>query len=550
LPARTEENTMLEPTPAVRPEGTTAAALPQAARGTVDGLLTAAARAYPGRPAVAGENGLTFAELDAWATDFADALEPLLDRPGAAVAVSSYPDPSFMAGYYGAIRAGAVVVPVNPLLPEGALERVLEQSGAAVALLTPEVYDRVAKLRPRLPALGHAFRLWAAGTGTGAGAERTDGTVLVPRDTVRTDGPGRRGTAAPGDTAVIMFTSGTTGPSKGVAVPHSGIRTNAAQFGEAHGIHSGSVVLCHLPIVSPMHMNAAVRAGACQVLCPSPEIGDSVRAAAEHGATHYYSLPVRLTRLATAPEFAGASLETVTMIAAGNQTLAPRIISALSGRFGVPVFQGYGLTESAHLAHTDGPVDPRPGSAGPPVAGSSSRIVDIGTGAVLGPGGTGELQIRGPQLMSGYVNRPDLAPFDEEGWFSTGDVGRLDEDGYLYVLDRLADVFRHDGALVSPSRLERALEEHPAVTEAAVADQPDGDRGRAPVAFLAVAPGADPGEVLAAVNAGLAPHERIRHAVPVTAVRRSPTNGKVDRKALRAGLLDEPAGALPDLRGR
>ncbi|MGY6026927.1 class I adenylate-forming enzyme family protein [Streptomyces spinosirectus] len=509
--------------------------------GPVDALLAATAAAHPGRLAVAGEGELTFAELDAWATAYAHALRPLLSRPAARVAVSSFPDPAFMAGYYGALRAGAVAVPVNPLLPEAALERVLEQSGAEVALLTPAVYGGVLPLLGRLPALAHVFQLWAE--------DGDPQTVLVPRDTARRDA-GDEGAAArsiaPDDTAVVMFTSGTTGPSKGVAVSHRAIRANAWQFGQAHGIGAGSVVLCHLPIVSPMHMNAAVRVGACQVLCPAPDIATSARLANEHGATHYYSLPVRLARLASAPELAGVTLEKVTMIAAGNQTLAPRVITALADRFGVPVFQGYGLTEAAHLAHTDGPVDPRPGSAGPAVPGGRSRIVDIATRAVLGPGEPGELEISGPQLMTGYINRPDLRPFDEDGWFSTGDVGSLDEDGCLYVLDRLVDVFHHDGELVSPSRLERALEEHPAVAEAAVADQADGDRGRTPVAYLALAPGSrqDCAEALAAVNDRLRPYERIRHAVAVAEVRRSPTNGKVDRKALRAELAERPVMAL------
>ncbi|MFE0043460.1 class I adenylate-forming enzyme family protein [Streptomyces albireticuli] len=496
-------------------------------------MLAAAAAAFPDRVAVVGErHRWTYAELDAAADDHARALRPLVEGSGAPVAVSSFPHPAFVAGYYGAVRAGAVVVPLNPLLPDAAVERVLEQSGAAVALLAPEVYERLTAWRQRPSRLEHVFPLWGEG-----GAEPVTAIAPAPASGAPLP-PGRGGE----DTAVVMFTSGTTGPSKGVAVSHRAVLTNAAQFGECHRVGAGSVVLCHLPIVSPMHMNAAVRAGACQVLCPSPDIAEAVRRANEHGATHYYSLPVRLARLATAPELAGLSLTTVTMIAAGNQTLAPQVVAGLSERFGVPVFQGYGLTESTHLAHTDGPVDPRPGSCGPPVPGSESRIVDIDTAEVLAPGEIGELQIRGPQLMTGYTNRPGQEPFDGEGWFATGDVGSLDGEGYLYVLDRLVDVFRHDGLLVSPSLVERLLQEHPAVVEAAVADRADGGRGRAPVAFLVLAePG--PGSraetvaaVIESVNAVLEPHERLRDAVVVPAVARSATNGKVDRKALRAGL--------------
>ncbi|GAA3170685.1 MULTISPECIES: class I adenylate-forming enzyme family protein [Streptomyces] len=501
----------------------------------VDALLADAARRSPGRTAVIGAAGRwSYAALDAWADAYAAALAPLLpagpDGARGPVLVSSAPHPAFMAAYYGAIRAGAVVVPLNPMLPPAAVARVAAESGAAVALLAPQVHSVWAGLRDQLPHPVRTFALWA---GDDPAAEvLTDGTP----------GAARPEPAAPHDPeaiAAVMFTSGTTGPSKGVAASHRAIRTNAAQFGDAHRIGADSAVLCHIPIVSPMHMNAAVRAGACQLLCPDPAIEESLRLADAHGATHYYSLPVRLTRLATAPEFAGVTLKTVTMVAAGNQTLAPRVIAALAGRLGVPVFQGYGLTESTHLAHTDGPVGPRPGSVGPPVAGSSSRIVDLATGRPLPAGATGELQIRGPQLMSGYTNRPDLHPFDADGWFATGDVGHLDEDGYLYVLDRTADVFHHDGELIAPSLLERALEAHPDVREAAVVERPDGDRGHAPVAFLATAH--DLGDdrlaaLVAGVNSGLRPHERLTGAVAVAAVARSRTNGKVDRKALRAAL--------------
>ncbi|MFF4159180.1 class I adenylate-forming enzyme family protein [Streptomyces sp. NPDC001678] len=498
-------------------------------------MLASTAAAFPDRVAVVGGgHRWTYAGLDAAATACARALRPLV-APGTPVAVSSFPHPAFLAGYYGAVRAGAVVLPLNPLLPDAAVERVLEQSGAGVALVTPEVYDRVRGMRGRLPRLARLHPWW----GEDAAVPLTDTTAAAWE--APSPSPGEE------DIAAVMFTSGTTGPSKGVAVSHRAVRVNAAQFGRCHHMDAASVVLCHLPIVSPMHMNAAVRAGACQVLCPSPDIMTSVRLANEHRATHYYSLPVRLARLATDPDLARLSLESVSMIAAGNQTLAPRIVSGLSQRFGVPVFQGYGLTESAHLAHTDGPVHPRPGSCGPPVPGSESRIVDIDTAEVLAPGEVGELQVRGPQLMSGYTNRPELRPFDEEGWFATGDVGSLDEEGYLYVLDRLVDVFRHEGMLVSPSLIERLLQEHPEVAEAAVADRADGEQGRAPVAFLVLTEPAPVDRektvtaVLESVNAVLEPHERLRDAVVVPAVPRSATNGKVDRKALRAGLCDGPA---------
>lgn len=505
----------------------------------VDAMLSATAALLPDHVAVIGEEDapggvLTYAELDALASTYACALQPLLSGPGQLVAISNAPHPSFVAAYYGAIRAGAVVVPVNPMLPEKSLERILEQSGAVLALLTPEAHLSVTAMRDRLPKLTTTFQLWSAG--------KTDtGPALVRR--AGDEQPTAVSTTAE-DLAVVLFTSGTTGPSKAAAISHRSVGINARQFGQAHHIGSDSVVLCHLPIISVMHMNAAVLAGASQLLCPAPDIAGSLRRAARFGATHYYSLPVRLAQLATDPSLAGITVDSLQLIAAGNQTLATGTIRQLSRRFGVPVFQGYGLTESTHLAHTDGPVRPRPGSAGPPVAGSRSRIVDLLTGAVLGPHQLGQLQIRGPQLMQGYLNRPDLVPFDEDGWFSTGDVATLDGEDYLYVADRLADVFWHDDLLISPSKLESLLAEQAGVREVAVADQSDGARGRSPVAFVVMThPQLDPRGPVAVVNALLEPHERIRSVVAVDQVHRSATNGKVDRLRLRNQLVTHPAPA-------
>jgi long-chain acyl-CoA synthetase len=507
--------------------------------GSVDAMLAATAALLPDKVAIIGEEDtpggvLTYAELDALASTYACALQPLLSGPDQLVAISNAPHPSFVAAYYGAIRAGAVVVPVNPMLPEKALERILEQSGAVLALLTPEAHLSVTAMRGRLPKLTNTFQLWSA-------ANANTGSALVRH--ADDEQPAAVSTTAE-DLAVVLFTSGTTGPSKAAAISHRAVAINARQFGQAHHICSESVVLCHLPIISVMHMNAAVLAGASQLLCPAPNIADSLQRAARFGATHYYSLPVRLTQLATDPSLAGIALDSLQMIAAGNQTLATSTIRQLSRRFGVPVFQGYGLTESTHLAHTDGPDQPRPGSAGPPVAGSQSRIVDLVTGAVLEPHQLGQLQIRGPQLMRGYLNRPELVPFDKDGWFSTGDVGTLDSDDYLYVADRLVDVFHHDGQLISPSKLEMLLAGQAGVREVAVADQADGERGRSPVAFVVMTqPQLDPRGPVAVVNALLEPYERIRHVVTVEKVYRSATNGKVDRLRLRNQLAEHPATA-------
>ncbi|MCX4748900.1 AMP-binding protein [Kitasatospora sp. NBC_01287] len=513
--------------------------------GTADVLLADSARRHPDRAALHTPAGsLSFAELegrvDAWAGRFASGL----GRRGVRIAVSSVLHQDFPVGYYAVLRSGNTVVPLNPLLPDPALRHLLAAARVAVALVGPGLADRIDRLRAELPLLEQVLVI---GEGAG-GAEPAIRRIMAAASTV----------PDPADLAAVTFTSGTTGPAKAVALGHRAIKACAAQFALAHRVDADSTLLAHLPIFSPLHLNAAVGAGAAQILAPGPLPGsaaEAVEPADRHGATHYYALPVTLARFAADPGLGAVKFRTVRQIAAGNATLPAPVVRALTEQFGVPVFQGYGLTEAAYLLHSDGPRAPRPGSAGPVLAGTRSQVVDLVTRQPLPPGNPGELLVQGPQLMLGYLDRPDLAPFDADGWFATGDVVRLDEDGYLFVLDRVADVFHRAGELVCPSELERALLAHPAVRDAAVVDGPgaEGPAGegsaaegsdacRVPMAFVvpqesgADGPDAALAEVLAEVNAGLPPAQRIAHAEPLAAIPRRPTNGKVDRAALRAEM--------------
>nr|CAK50779.1 acyl CoA ligase [Streptomyces argillaceus] len=501
----------------------------------LDGLLRLAAERHPEQVAVRDERGaVDYAGLDARADRFARALLRLTGGRPTAVGVASVLDPVFAAAFYGTSRSGNRVVLVNPLVREPVLEHVFRTAGIEIALVSAETRSPGGR-RAALPDLREVYVVDADRTGPPPPGTR-------PLDDLLTED----GTAALPDPAgvdldsvvCVQFTSGTTGPPKGVRLTHRNLVANAAQAAHALGLDAGSVCLNHLPLYHVMHLDSAVYAGATQVLCHDPDPVASVAAAAEAGATHYFGLPVRLARLAADPRLAsvvpGPELG---LVRSGGSRLAPAVAARLRERLGVPVIQGYGLAELSPLSHNDRPERSKPGSVGPAVPGTECRIVDLETGAALDPGRPGEVLLRGPQLMAGYLGLPDAPDIDAAGWFHTGDVGYQDEDGWLFLVDRIKDVFKVDNELVSPSEIEQVLLQDPDVADCVVADLPDEFSGA--VVWAGVVPAGDGpvdlNPIVARANALLSDHQRIRRAERLTAVPRSP-NGKTERTRLRERL--------------
>jgi long-chain acyl-CoA synthetase len=349
--------------------------------------------------------------------------------------------------------------------------------------------------------------------------------------------------------ACLHFTSGTTGRPKAVRLTHRNLLVNARQITVAHGLDHSSVTVNHLPTFHPMHQNSALLAGATHVLCGSPDPVASVQEANLRRATHLYSMPFRLARLAADERLPQLRLETVTRIASGGSALSPEAAGRLSEHFAVPVFQGYGLAETSPLTHSDDPVLPVHGSVGRPVPGTRCRVVDVETRQELPAGSPGEVQVSGPQVMRGYVGRPDLPVGGLGGWLSTGDIGRIAEDGRLFLVDRSDDVFKYHNWLISPTEVERALARHPLVVDCVVFGRPRPPDGSVPHALLVLRPGVDAEveealrEVCAQANARLAYFQQVRFAQAVESIPRSP-NGKVRRRALLDRHRLEDPGVL------
>ena len=510
----------------------------------IDEVLAQVARRQPDAPAlIAPATVVSFAELDRRVGQFAGALASALRRVGApsfgnVVAVASELSVDFAVAYYGVLRSGNVVTPLIPLLPPRGLAHVLRTCGARAAVLTPSLQARVDQVAGDLPDLATTLLL---------------GKVAGPRGTR----PGTPPDLDLGSPACIQFTSGTTGAPKAVLLSHRNLTVNAFQTADAHQLDAGAVTANHLPTYHPLHLSSALVAGATQVLCPVEDGAEAVRMAARHGVTHFYSLPVRLGRLAGHPDLPRLRAPSLRVIASGGSALAPPLAEALARHFEVPVIQGYGLAETSPLTHSDLMGAPRPGSVGPPVADTQCRLVDVETRVPLvvvgnwdgsaGPEPVGEVQVRGPQVMLGYLGEPTGAGLTEDGWLSTGDVGRIDADGRLYLVDRIKDVFKHDNWLVSPTAIEATLLAHPEIADACVVDRPDEVHGAVAHALLVPAPGVDARALAAAVEAvnDEAPYyERVRSFEATLLLPRSP-QGKVPRAVLRARLAEGRPAVTP-----
>jgi long-chain acyl-CoA synthetase len=315
---------------------------------------------------------------------------------------------------------------------------------------------------------------------------------------------------------------------------HRNLTVNAAQIAAVHRLTGDSVTLNQLPTFHPMHLNSAVWAGASQVLCPTMDPVVGIEAAAAAGAHRYFALPVHLAKLAADERLAGLRLPTVQAIMSGGSALPVPAADRLSSHFGIPVIQGYGLAETSPLTHCDLIDRPEPASVGYPVDGTECRVVDLATGAVLGAGERGEVQVRGPQLMKGNLGGVPSG-IDADGWFRTGDVGVCDADGRLYLVDRIKDVFKCDNWLVSPAEIEQVVRRHPLVSDCAVVDRPEKFSGAVAYGFVVPAqPLADAGlaELTAELNRDLPYYQRLCRIEAVAALPRSP-NGKIERRLLR-----------------
>jgi long-chain acyl-CoA synthetase len=402
-------------------------------------------------------------------------------EPGDRLAIVTANTWFFVVSYLAALGAGGVVVPLNPQAPAAELERELAATGARIAVVGPRGRDSFAGVDRMAVEL-----------------ER----VLVPEgvhlDAAEPLDELFDGEAAPvvgrdeGDDAVLMFTAGTAGAPKAARLTHANLLANLQQM-QAHpglGLRADDVALGVLPLFHIFGLNAvlglALVAGACVVLVERFDPVSSMEAVREHGVTIVPGAPPLFAAWATAPGADGGALETVRLAVSGGAPLADEVADAFRARFQLPIWQGYGLTETSPTVSSSligG--EPRTGSIGVPLPGVEVRLVDAeGEDALSGD--SGEIWVRGPNVFPGYWQDPDAtaAVLTPEGWLRTGDVAVTDDDGYLYLVDRAKDLIIVSGFNVYPAEVEEALVEHPGIARAAVVGVVHPYTGEAVKAFV------------------------------------------------------------------
>jgi acyl-CoA synthetase (AMP-forming)/AMP-acid ligase II len=321
---------------------------------------------------------------------------------------------------------------------------------------------------------------------------------------------------------------------------HHNLVANLCQIAPFDLIREGDRVIGILPFFHIYGMivllNSTLYKGGTVVTMPKFDLEPFLQTMQQHRINRAFLVPPIILALAKHPSVDGYDLSSLDLIMSGAAPLDAQLANGCAERLGCGVIQGYGLTETSPVTNVvPDPEHNRPGSIGPLVPNTDARVVDWGTGENLAPNVDGEIWIRGPQVMRGYLNNPEATArtVDDEGWLHTGDIGHADEEGYFFIVDRLKELIKYKGYQVAPAVLEAVLLAHPAVADAAVIPTADEEAGEVPKAFVVLKPDATatPEEITAYVAERVAPHERVRHLEVIDQIPKS-ASGKILRRLL------------------
>jgi len=484
--------------------------------------LTRTVSAHADRVAVRlGDATTTFRELDQASARIAGLLQDRGLEPGDRVAIMLPNLPAFADIYYGVLRAGAVAVPMNPLLKAREVAYYLEGSGARLIFAWDGVADEVGKGAEK--AGSEVIGVDPATFGAGL-ADASPVFDVADRDA--------------GDTAVILYTSGTTGQPKGAELTHANLGSNVEVLcTDLMQLTPEDVIFGGLPLFHSFGqtctLNAAVTSGASLSLLPRFDPGQALQLLAGHRATVFAGVPTMYGALLAHPDRADYDVSALRVCVSGGAAMPVEVLRGFERAFGCKVLEGYGLSETSPVASFNHPDrDRKPGSIGTPIRGVEMRIVDD-LGREVPQGGVGEVAIRGANIMKGYWQRPEeTAAAIPDGWFRSGDMGCVDEDGYFAIVDRKKDMIIRGGYNVYPREVEEVLYEHPAVAEAAVIGVPDAQLGEEVAAAVALKPGAaaDPAELREHVKSQVAAYKYPRRVWIVDELPKGPTGKILKRK--------------------
>jgi acyl-CoA synthetase (AMP-forming)/AMP-acid ligase II len=497
----------------------------------VDAYVLERAPALGARAAmIDGSTGRTvdFATLDAMVGRVAGGLTARGFGPGDVLAIMAPNLPEYAITFYAVTRVGGTITTINPTYTAEEVAHQLRDSGACM-LVTVSVFLDTARAAAAEVGLDAIFVLGDASDG-----------ALPFTDLVASEAASSATVNPAEHVAALPYSSGTTGLAKGVMLTHRALVANLEQVTAVEPWADHEVIIAVLPFFHiygmQVLMNAGLHAGATVVTLPRFDLEQFLDCIQTHRVTRAYVVPPIVLALAKHPLVERYDLSSVEVLLSGAAPLGADLATEAAGRIGCEVLQGYGLTETAPVTHFTPRGHYRPGTVGMLVPNTEMRIVDPGSGKDLGPGEEGEVWVRGPQLMAGYLNNPTAtaATIDDEGWLHTGDVGRVDDHEHLTITDRLKELIKYKGFQVPPAELEALLLTHPAVADAAVIGIADEEAGEVPKAFIALKPGAEAteAEIKDFVAGHVAHYKQIRALEFIDAIPKS-ASGKILRRLLR-----------------
>ena len=452
--------------------------------------------------------------------------------PGDVLMILAPNIPEYAIALHGALTCGGTVTTVNPTYTAREVRHQIEDSGATWLFTIPPFIPLAREAMAGGSTIGKIVVLGE----TEPADDVMDALELLAGDPYEGHAP-----VDPAETvAVLPYSSGTTGNPKGVMLTHRNLVGNLVQGEGLVASEPDDVVVAVLPFFHlyglQILINLDLRLGATTVSLPRFDLEQFLGVLQDHAVTRAYLVPPIVLALAKHPLVDRYDLSRLETIVSGAAPLSEELADEVTERIGVEILQGYGMTETSPATHVALPGSGKPGCVGKLVPSSECRIVDVGTGADVAPGDSGEIWVRGPHIMKGYLNNPQATAetIDADGWLHTGDIGYMDADGDFWIVDRLKELIKYKAFQVPPAELEGLLLSHPAVADAAVIPLPDEEAGEIPKAFVVLKPGAEAtaGELQEFVAGQVAGFKQIRALEFIDAIPKA-ISGKILRRVLR-----------------